>query len=74
MWLIWNEVGSMCSIYGAVAYLYYKKREAIITKKERLSQVEQPLAYEVCRNYLTLNAACAAANRAIGTRNGEQLT
>ena len=66
MWLIWNEVGYMCAIYGAVAYLYYKQ--------ERLSQVEQPLAYEVCRNYLTLNAACAAANRAIGTRNGEQLT
>ena len=63
----------MCSIYGAVAYLYYKKERLLLQKKEAV-QVEQPLAYEVCRNYLTLNAACAAANRAIGTRNGEQLT
>ena len=50
------------------------KKRGYYYKKERLSQVEQPLAYEVCRNYLTLNAACAAAKRAIGTRNGEQLT
>ena len=64
----------MCSIYSAVAYLYYVKERLLLQKKERLSQVEQPLAYEVCRNYLTLKAACAAANRAIGTRNGEQLT
>ena len=64
----------MCSIYGAVAYLYYKYERLLLQKKERLSNREQPLAYEVCRDYLTLNAACAAAKRAIGTRNGEQLT
>ena len=36
--------------------------------------MDSPSSYKVCRDYLTLNAACAAAKRAIGTRNGEQLT
>ena len=34
MWLIWNEVGYMCAIYGAVAYLYYKKERLLLQKRE----------------------------------------
>lgn len=37
MWLIWNEVGYMCAIYGAVAYLCYKKERLSRTMSDSLS-------------------------------------
>lgn len=57
-------------IYNPYKKDIYKSRVKLFTKKLNPRYVELVLYH----NYDSSTAACAAAKRAIGTRNGEQLT
>lgn len=58
--------------YSAAFYLQYVESILEDTKKETCKRTG-PLNLYQCDNYSS-TAACAAARRAMGTRNGEQET
>ena len=55
-------------------FLKFIKKRSRIENSTRLIIVNYKYCYEVFTYFLSSIAACAAANLAIGTLNGEQLT